>query len=37
MSITLRIILILGSLISFIICVKKIKEEELKVENSIIW
>ena len=37
MSITLRIILILGSLISFILCVKKIKRAKLKVENSIIW
>ena len=37
MSITLRIILILGSLISFILCVKKIKQARLKVENSIIW
>ena len=37
MSITLRIILILGSLISFILCVKKIKQAKLKVENSIIW
>lgn len=37
MSIILRIILILGSLISFILCVKKIKQAKLKVENSIIW
>lgn len=37
MSITLRVILIIGSLISFILCVKKIKQAKLKVENSIIW
>lgn len=37
MSLTLRIILIIGSLISFLLCVKKIKQAKLKVENSIIW
>lgn len=37
MSLTLRIILIIGSLISFILCVKKIKQAKLKVENSITW
>ncbi len=37
MSITLRIILIIGSILSFVLCVKKIKEAKLKVENSIIW
>ncbi len=37
MSLTLRIILIIGSLISFILCIKKIKQAKLKVENSIIW
>lgn len=37
MSLTLRIILIIGSIISFILCVKKIKEAKLKVENSITW
>ncbi len=37
MSVILRAILIIGSAISFILCVKKIKEAKLKVENSIVW
>ena len=37
MSITLRIILIICSLISFLLCVTKIKQAKLKVENSVIW
>lgn len=37
MTITLRIILIIGSLISFMLCVTKIKQSKLKVENSVIW
>lgn len=37
MSITLRILLIICSVISFILCVKKIKKSELKIENSVIW
>ncbi|MBO5477507.1 MAG: DUF2304 domain-containing protein [Clostridia bacterium] len=37
MSITLRIILLIGSIVSFFLCVKKIKQAKLKVENSIIW
>ena len=37
MSITLRIILIIGSILSFVLCVRKIKQAKLKVENSIIW
>lgn len=37
MSITLRIILLIGSLVSFFLCIKKIKQAKLKVENSIIW
>ena len=36
MTITLRIILIICSVISFILCVRKIKKSELKIENSII-
>ena len=32
MSVILRAILIIGSAISFILCVKKIKEAKLKVE-----
>ena len=37
MSITLRVILLVGSVISFILCVRRIKQAKLKVENSIIW
>jgi len=37
MSITLRVILIICSLISFFLCVKKIKQAKLKLENSVIW
>lgn len=37
MSITLRVILLISSVISFILCVRRIKQAKLKVENSIIW
>lgn len=37
MSVTLRIILIVCSALSSLLCVKKIKEAKLKVENSIVW
>lgn len=37
MSITLRILLIICSVISFILCIKKVKKSELKIENSVIW
>lgn len=37
MSITLRIILIICSIISFFLCIKKIKQSKLKVGNSLIW
>ena len=37
MSITLRIFLILCSIISFILCIRRIKQSKLKVTNSIIW
>lgn len=37
MSVTLRIFLIVCSVISFLLCIKKIKEAKLKVENSILW
>ena len=37
MSITLRIILILCSFLSFFLCIKKIVKSQLKVENSVIW
>ena len=37
MTITLRIILIICSLIAFVLCIKKIKQSKLKVTNSVIW
>ena len=37
MSLTLRIILIVCSLISFLLCVMKIKQAKLKVNNAVIW
>lgn len=37
MSLTLRIILIVCSLISFLFCVMKIKQAKLKVNNAVIW
>lgn len=37
MTITLRIILIGCSLLSFVLCVKKVKQSKLKVTDSIIW
>lgn len=37
MSITLRILLIIISLFSCFLCVKKIKQAKLKIENSVIW
>ena len=37
MSITLRIILILCSFLSFFLCIKKIAKSQLKIENSVIW
>ena len=37
MTITLRIILVVCSLISFMLCVTKIKQAKLKVTNSVIW
>lgn len=37
MSITLRVILIVGSLFSCFLCVKRIKQAKLKVENSVVW
>lgn len=37
MSITLRIFLIIASFISFILCIRKIKQAKLKVMNSVIW
>ena len=37
MSVTLRILLIVSSFLSFFLCVKKIKQSKLKVENSVTW
>ena len=37
MSITLRIILIICSFLAFLLCIKKIKKAQLKIENSVIW
>ena len=37
MSVTLRIILIVCSFISFFLCIKKIKQSKLKVANSVTW
>lgn len=37
MTITLRIILIMASLFSCFLCIKRIKQSKLKIENSIVW
>lgn len=37
MSITLRIILIIASIFSFILCLKRIKQAKLKVTNTVVW
>ncbi|MGN1013694.1 MAG: DUF2304 domain-containing protein [Clostridia bacterium] len=37
MSITLRVILIISSFIAFLLCVMKIKQSKLKVENAVTW
>ena len=37
MSLTLRIILIIGSILSFILCVRRIKQSKLKVTNTVVW
>ncbi len=37
MTITLRVILIVASLFSCFLCITKIKQAKLKVENSVIW
>lgn len=36
-SITLRIILIVASLLSLVMCIIRIKQSKLKVENSFVW
>ena len=37
MSITLRVILIVASLFSCFLCVKRIKQAKLKIESSVVW
>lgn len=37
MSIILRILLIVCSIISFILCIRRIKQSKLKITDSIIW
>lgn len=37
MSVTLRMILIIISVFSFILCIMRIKQSKLKVENSVVW
>ena len=37
MTITLRIVLIICSILAFILRIRKIKKSELKIENSVIW
>ena len=37
MSITLRIILIICSVLSFLLCIKRIKQAKMKITNSVIW
>lgn len=37
MTMVLRVILIISSVISFLLCVKKIKQSKLAVSHSIIW
>lgn len=37
MSLALRIILIIGSALAFIVCITKIKQAKLKIEHSLTW
>lgn len=37
MSVTLRVILIISSFVAFLLCVTKIKQSKLKIENSVTW
>ena len=37
MSNTLRVILIISSFIAFLLCIMKIKQSRLKIENAVIW
>ena len=37
MSIILRVVLIICSLLSFVLCIKKVKQCKMRVADSIIW
>ena len=37
MTITVRVILIICSLLSFILCIRRVKQSKLRVADSIIW
>lgn len=37
MSITLRVLLIIASFFSFLLCLKRIKQAKLKITNSVVW
>ena len=37
MSVTLRIILIIASILALILCIRRIKQSKLKITNSIVW
>lgn len=37
MSIVLRIILIVCSILAFLLCIKRIKQSKLKITNSVVW
>lgn len=37
MTITLRVILIISSIISFLLCIIKIKRSQLKISSCVIW
>lgn len=37
MSITLRVILIISSFLSFFLCIRKMRQAKLKITNSVTW
>lgn len=37
MTITLRVILIIASVLSFILCIRRVKQSKLQITDSIIW
>ena len=37
MSLALRIILIIGSALAFVVCITKIKQAKLKIEHALTW